>query len=130
AIEQGLVGVGIVTTHPLHQVVLPHHPRSGGFLSVFSGLRGNSRGVWSALVGRRAPARLVLHARQVRQRRPGCKNIMTIGQRGKQFAAVPASQRYQTQTARTDTGPSTNKTVGTPRGRRRVRSARAALPAA
>jgi hypothetical protein len=61
AVQQRLVGLRIVAPYPLHQLVLPHHRRTGAFSGLFKVLcsRLHSR------VERRSGPGLVLHAGQI-----------------------------------------------------------------
>ena len=62
AVEQRLVGVGVVAADPLDQVVLPHH--GGGVFRLFDPARGLG-GHLQAEFDRRPAPRRVLHTRQI-----------------------------------------------------------------
>jgi hypothetical protein len=81
AVEQGLVGIGIVAAHPIDEVVLPHHPRLGRLLL---DLRRLGQAV-EAMPPRRRRARLVLHPGQI-GRRSG--HVLTRAAAGAQQAIV------------------------------------------
>ena len=73
AVEQGLVGVGVVAAHPLDQVVLPHHRRGlGRFFRPANDLRDHIQAAFE----RRPALRRVLHARQI-----GFERAMVNGRR-------------------------------------------------
>ena len=64
AVEQRLVGIGIVAAHPVDQVVLPHHLRPRRplrFRCVFNGLRDDL----AAALDRGPGPGLILHTRQI-----------------------------------------------------------------
>ena len=63
AVQQRLVGMGVVAADPLDQLVLPHHLRRAGMARFVKGLRRN-HGCGRPL--RRCPGgRLLLHSRQM-----------------------------------------------------------------
>ena len=62
AVEQRLIGVGVVAADPLDQIVLPHH--GGGIFRLFRPPDGLGRHLQAEFHRRPAPRR-VLHARQI-----------------------------------------------------------------
>jgi len=65
AVEQRLVGIGIIAPDPFYQVILAHDPRFCRFSLVFRYLGRNRGRVLGAFFRPRAPARLILHPRQI-----------------------------------------------------------------
>ena len=95
AVEQRLVGVGIVAADALDQLVLPHHLRRGAsdFIALFNGLRDDVRG----RAQRRPGPRLVLHPRQIGRERAmsdSCRRRIDASARRTASPQLKISRRF------------------------------------